>query len=165
MDIQVLGHVGKRYFHRGEWVLKDSSPAQAADLLTELCTPFEDARWWNQPLIGHVGAGDGVEFVVAPGTGYVALYWTGTAERSLNPQPFADAPLLPDDGDDDPLLYWPRSSFLHPADAKRALAEHIATGQQPRSVQWQPWGWEVRQLPLWLKPEMPEYGAFHLISD
>ncbi|WP_157494611.1 hypothetical protein [Kutzneria sp. 744] len=42
---------------------------------------------------------------------------------------------------------------------------HGGAEQQPRSVQWQPWGWEVRQLPLWLKPEMSEYGAFHLISD
>ena len=165
MDVHVLGHVGKRYFRRREWMLRDPSPNQVTGLLAELCAPLDDPEWWNQGLVGPVDGPDGVEFVVAPGTGYVALSWTGTAQRSLNPQPFADAPLLPNDGADDPLLYWPRSSFLHPADAKKALAEHISTGEQPKSVQWQPWGWEVRQLPLWLKPEMPEYGAFHLISD
>ena len=166
MDLQVLGHVGRGYVGRGERVLHDPAPAEVADLLTELCTPDEDPRFWNQPVIGYVGATDGVEFIVAPETGYVALYWTGTAERSLNPQPFADAPLLPDNGGgDDPELYWPRSAYISSGDAKKALAEHIVTGAQPTNVQWQPWGWEVRELPRWLKPEMPEYSGFHLISD
>jgi Immunity protein Imm1 len=165
MDIQVLGWVGRGYVRRGEWVLRQPSPAEVDALLTELCTPYSDPRWWNQPVIGHADAKDGVEFVVAPSTGYIALYWTKTAQRSLNPQPFPDAPLLPDDADDDPLLYWPRSAYLPPADAKKALAEHVATGKQPTCVDWQPWGWEVRALPPWLKPDMPEYDAFHLISD
>jgi hypothetical protein len=55
--------------------------------------------------------------------------------------------------------------LIAPADAKKALAEHIATGAKPTSVQWQPWSWEVRELPHWLEPDMPEYSAFHLISD
>jgi hypothetical protein len=165
VDIQVLGHVGRQYVRRDEWVLRDPGPVQVDNLLTELCAPAEDPRWWNQPLVGHLGAKDGVEFVVAPVTGYVALYWTGTAERSLNPKPFADAALVPDIGDDDPAIYWPRSAFIAPEDAKKALAEHIATGVKPTSVQWQPWSWEVRELPHWLEPDMPEYSAFHLISD
>jgi hypothetical protein len=165
MDIEVLGHVGRHYVRRGEQVLLDPTAAEVARLLAELCTPDDDPEWWNQPVVGHVGATDGVEFVVAPISGYVALYWTGTAERSLNPEPFADAPLLPNDGADDPLVFWPRSSFIAPDDAKRALAEHIATGMKPMSVQWQPWSWEVRELPRWLEPGMPEYGAYHLITD
>ncbi|MBB5897043.1 hypothetical protein [Kutzneria kofuensis] len=136
-----------------------------ADLLTELCAVDDDPEWWNHAVIGRPDAKDGVEFIVAPVSGYIALSWTGTAERSLNPHPFADAPLLPDSGDDDPLIYWPRSAYLHPDDAKKALAEHIVTGAQPTNVQWQPWGWEVRELPGWLTPDMPEYPAFHLISD
>ena len=165
VDIQVLRRVNRRYYRPGDRVLRQPTPAEVADLLTELCTPDDDPRWWNHPVIGHVGAMDGVEFIVAPETGYVALYWTGTAERSLNPQPFADAPLLPDSGDNDPLMYWPRSAYISSSDAKKALAEHIVTGAQPTNVQWQPWGWEVRQLPRWLKPEMPEYSGFHLIED
>lgn len=165
MDIQVLGRVGRHYVRRGERVLHDPGPAEVADLLTELCTPDEDPEWWNQGVVGYVGAKDGVEFVVAPVTGYVALGWTGTEERSLNPKPFADAPLLCRDGADDPLLYWPRSAYLAPVEAKKALAEHLVTGIQPKSVRWQPWSWEVRELPGWLEPDMPEHGAFHLISD
>lgn len=165
VEIQVLGYVERQYVRRGEQVLHDPTQAEVAALLTRLCTPDEDPEWWNSPLVGHVGAGDGVEFVVAPVTGYVALYWTGTAERSLNPTPFADAPLLCNDGADDPLIYWPRSAYLAPEDAKKALAEHIATGVKPASVQWQPWSWECRELPGWLEPDMPEYSGFHLISD
>ncbi|WP_198047018.1 Imm1 family immunity protein [Kutzneria sp. 744] len=93
------------------------------------------------------------------------MSWTGTAERSLNPKPFADAPLLPRDGADDPLVYYPRSAYLPAEEAKKALTEHIVTGAQPTCVQWQPWGWEVRELPVWLTPDMSEYPAFRLISD
>ncbi|MEV6607153.1 Imm1 family immunity protein [Kutzneria sp. NPDC051319] len=165
MDIQVMGHVGRRYVDRGEQVVHDPSPAVITNLLAELCAVDEDPEWWNDGVIGKVGAVDGVGFVVAPVTGYVALSWTGTAERSLNPKPFDDAPLLPRDGADDPLVYYPRSAYLPAEEAKKALAEHIVTGAQPTCVQWQPWGWEVRELPVWLTPEMPEYPAFHLISD
>ena len=165
VDVQVLGHVARRYFDRTERVLNDPSPAELADLLTELCTPGDDPRWWTHATLAQVGTVDGVVVMVAPLTGYVALSWTGTAERSLNPRPFADAPLLPENGDNDPPMYWPRSSYLSPDDAKKALAQHIVTGAQPTNVQWQPWGWEVRQLPRWLKPEMPEYSGFHLIED
>ncbi len=164
-DIEVLRRVGRRYYRPGDRVLRQPSPAEVADLLDDLCLPDVDPEWWNHGVVGYADALDGVEFVVAPRTGYVALAWTGTAERSLNPEPFADAPLLVDNGDNDPPMYWPRSAYLSPAEAKRALAEHIATGAQPTCVQWQPWGFEVRQLPRWLKPEMPEYGAFHLIED
>lgn len=110
-------------------------------MLDELCTPSGDERRWNQPVLSRAGATDGVEFVVAPLTGYVALYWTATMERSLNPRPFPDAPLLPltpNNADDDPMLFWPRSAYLSPVAAKKALAEHIVTGAQPQGVHWQP---------------------------
>ncbi|MEV6606353.1 Imm1 family immunity protein [Kutzneria sp. NPDC051319] len=165
VDIEVLRRVGRRYYRPGDRVLRQPGPAEVADLLDELCRPDEDPEWWNHGVVGRSDADDGVEFMVAPLTGYVALSWTGTAERSLNPEPFADAPLLPDNNDNDPPLYWPRSSYLPPAEAKKALAEHIVTGAQPTCVTWQPWGFEVRQLPDWLKPEMPEYSGFHLITD
>lgn len=165
VDIQVLGYVGQRYVDRGQRVLHDPSPAEMADLLSELCAASDDPRWWTHATLGRVGAVDGVVVVVAPITGYVALSWTGNASRSLNPQPFDDAPLLPNNGDDDPLLYWPRSAYL-PADlAKHALAEHLATGAQPTGVLWQPFSWEVRSLPDWLEPDMEEFAAFHLIKD
>lgn len=164
MDIQVTGRVGQRYVRPGERLLRQPSAAELAELLTELTTPYEDPRWWTHATLGHVDGNDGVEFVVAPGTGYVTLSWTGTGERSLNAAPFADAPLLPVSGDDDPLLYWPRTAYLPTAEAKRALAEHVATGVQPTGVRWQPWGFEVRQLPDWLTPDMPEYSGFHLIE-
>ncbi len=165
MDIDVLGHVGRHYVRRGERVLRDPGPVEVDELLAELCAPYQDPRSLTHANLGRVGAKDGVEFLVAPETGYVALYWTGTAERSLNPTPFADAALVPDSGDDDPLIYWPRSAFIAPEDAKKALAEHIVTGVKPTSVQWQPWSWEVRELPHWLEPDTPEYSAFHLIAD
>ena len=165
VDVQVLGYIGNKYFDRDQRVLHDPSPADLADLVTELCAASDDSRWWTHATLGRVGAVDGVVVVVAPITGYVALSWTGNASRSLNPQPFDDAPLLPNDGDDDPLLFWPRSAYLPAAEAKKALAEHIVTGAQPTSVQWQPWGWEVRALPDWLEPDMAEFGAFHLIED
>ena len=165
IDIQVLRTVGRRYYSPGDRVLHQPSAAEVADLLMELCEPSDDPEWWNHGVVGGPGAPDGVEFMVAPLTGYVALSWTGTAERSLNPNPFADAPLLPDNADDDPPVYWPRSAYLPPVEAKKALAEHIVTGAQPTGVQWQPWGFEVRQLPRWLKSDMPEYSGFHLITD
>jgi hypothetical protein len=165
MDVQVLRRVGRKYYRPGDRVLRQPSAAEIADLLTELCAPSGDPEWWNHGVLGRPDADDGVEFMVAPLTGYVALMWTGTAERSLNPQPFADAPLLPDNADDDPLMFWPRSAYLSPAAGKRALAEHVVTGVRPTSVGWQPWGWEVRELPRWLKPDMPEYSAFHLIEN
>jgi hypothetical protein len=165
VDILVEGHIGRRYYDLGDRVLHDPSPGELTELLTELCTPYEDSRWWTHAILGHVDAKDAVQIVVAPQSGYIALSWTGTAERSLNPHPFVDAPLLPDSGDDEPLIYWPRSSFIPAVEARKALAEHIATGVQPTCVQWQPWGWEVRERPIWLEPDMPEYGAFHLIDD
>ena len=165
VDIQVTGRVGQRYVRPGERLLRDPSAAEVAELLTELTTPYEDPRWWTHATLGHIDGVDGVEFVVAPDTGYVTLSWTGNGERSLNPDPFADAPLLPVSGDDDPMLYWPRSAYVSHVDAKEALAEHVVTGRQPTCVAWQPWGWEVRALPDWLKPEMPEYAGFHLIKD
>jgi Immunity protein Imm1 len=165
VDIEVLGRVRREYFCPGEWVLHQPNPVEVAALLDELCAPSGDERFWNNPVVSHVDATDGVEFVVAPLTGYVALYWTQTAQRSLNPHPFPDAPLLPSSGDDDPMLYWPRSSYLHPADAKKALVEHLVTGRQPTCVAWQPWGWEVHEFPLWLNEDMPEYPYFHLITD
>ncbi|EWM16478.1 hypothetical protein KUTG_06782 [Kutzneria sp. 744] len=165
VDVQVLGRVGRAYFDRGERVLHDPGPADVADLLTELCAPSDDPRWWTHATLAHGGAVDGVVVVVDPLTGYVALSWTGTAERSLNPEPFDDAPLLPENGDNDPPMYWPRSAYLRPAEARKALAEHIVTGAQPTGVRWQPWGFEVQQLPHWLKPEMPECSGFHLITD
>ena len=60
-DIQVLGYIGRHNVDRGERVLHEPSPAEVADLLTELCTPSDDPRWWNQPLVAHVGATDGVD--------------------------------------------------------------------------------------------------------
>ena len=165
VDIQVLRRVGRRYYRPGDRVLHQPSPAEVTDLLDELCRPDEDPEWWNHGVVGRPDANDGVEFMVAPLTGHVALMWTGTAERSLNPHPFKDAPLLMDNNDNDPPMYWPRSAYLSPVDAKKALAEHIVTGAQPTNVQWQPWGWEVRERPRWLKPHMPEYPAFHLITD
>jgi hypothetical protein len=165
MDIQVLGRVGRKHFDRDDRVLRDPGPEELADLVTELCTPYPDSRWWTHATVGHLGAVDGLVVVVAPVTGYVALEWTGDETRSSNPQPFPDAPLLPDNGDDDPHLYWPRSAYLPAAKAKKALAEHLVTGKKPTSVLWQPWAWEVRERPRWLKPEMPEYDAFHLITD
>ena len=163
-DIEVLRSVGRRYYRTGDWVLHAPSPAEVADLLAELCRPDEDPERWNHGVLGRPDANDGVEFMVAPVTGYVALSWTGTAERSLTPHPFKDAPLLVDNNDNDPLMYWPRSAYLPPAEAKKALAEHIVTGAQPTCVQWQPWGFEVRQLPYWLEPDMPEFAGFHLID-
>src|SRR5438445_3627166 len=46
VDLQVLGQVGRQYYHRGERVLRQPSAAEVADLLTELCTPYPDPRWW-----------------------------------------------------------------------------------------------------------------------
>jgi hypothetical protein len=165
VDVQLLGHVGLTYYRRRENVLRQPSPAQVAALLDEVCATSDHPAWWTNVNVGDPDGVDGVQVVVSPQTGYVALMWTGTGERSLNPHPFADAPLEPDNWDDDPLVYWPRSSFLAPADAKRAIAEHIETGVQPTSVLWQPWGFEVLRLPDWLTPDMPEYSSFHLITE
>jgi hypothetical protein len=165
MDVELLGHLGLNSFGRGERVFHRPSPEQLEELLAEVCATSDDRRWWTNVNLGDVNGSDGVQVVVDRLTGYVALSWTGTGERSLNPEPFDDAPLLPDNWDNDPPMYWPRSAYLPAELAKRALAEHIATGAQPTCVQWQPWGFEVRQLPRWLKPEMPEFAGFHLIED
>ena len=63
-------------------------------------------------------------------------------------------------------MYWPRSAYLAPEDAKKALTEHFATRAKPTNVQWQPWSWECRELPYWAEmDDTPELVTFHLISD
>ncbi|GAA0591963.1 hypothetical protein GCM10010174_03820 [Kutzneria viridogrisea] len=167
MDVEVLGHLGHRYYSRGARVLRDASPAQLAELVAEVCSVSgsDDPSWWTSLVVSRTDVPDGLELVVAPGTGYVALAWTGTQQRSLNPDPFTDAPLLARDGADDPPMYWRRNSYLPSGTAKAAVAQYLATGRQPSSVQWQTYGWDVHQLPDWLTAEMPEYEFFHLIEQ
>ncbi|GAA3848056.1 hypothetical protein GCM10022243_12690 [Saccharothrix violaceirubra] len=161
--MEFLEHIAGRYYGLGEWVASTPEEVRTA---VEAMFARQGDRVRTKAAIGRVGESTGLGVLVDPATGYVALHWC-LEEHSLNPEPFPDAPLIPDDGDDDPLHFWMRDAYVSEVVARRAIGEYLATGGRPTSVGWQPWGWEVHELPEWLDDEEREksVGRYRIIGS
>ncbi|MBB4968766.1 Imm1 family immunity protein [Saccharothrix violaceirubra] len=162
-QVQVSEYVAGRYHRPGDWVVDTPEGVRAAvDALFER----HGDKVTTRAIVERLGEDALLGVLVDPVTGYVALHWC-FGEHSLNPEPFADAPLVPEDGDNDPLNFWMRDTYVAEADARRAIEEFVATGNRPTAVRWQPWGWEAYELPDWYDDEGRDEtgGRYHLITD
>ncbi|WP_367132016.1 Imm1 family immunity protein [Saccharothrix sp. HUAS TT1] len=160
MHFNFFGHVKGRYNRSEEPLATTVEEAKAVvdHLLTT--SPSEED---TQVVVSRSDTVDGIEVIVDPGTGYVTLSWSGYLQ-SKNPTPFADAPLIAHNYDDDPLIHMARSSYVSVEVAREALYQYVETGGQPTAVEWEPQVFEVYELPGWVADEPEEARHFVLIE-
>lgn len=160
MQINFIGHVKGEYQGRGKLVA--ATVEQAKEVIARLLT-VSDAEPDTQVVVSRSDGVDGIEVVVDPKTRYVTLSWNGSLQ-SKNPTPFADAPLIAHNYDDDPLLHMARNSYVSPETAKNALHQYVETGEKPTAVEWEPQLFEVYEYPYWAAGDPEAAKHFTLIE-
>jgi Immunity protein Imm1 len=163
VQVEFRGRIAGKYRASGTPIDSTDTDALTA-AITELYVPPPVVGRWTDADVHAAGANHVLMVVVQPDTGRTVLNWGGTA-HTYNDAPFEDAPLLPVDGDDDPLNYWMRNSYIPAGDAQRAIAEYAQTGERPACVHWQDFGFEVHRLPHWLESEPDAVPHYHLITQ
>jgi hypothetical protein len=156
--IEVTGDVGETYCRDGELV---ADSIDAAHPVIQRLFEASTSDFWTHAWIRHHGCTDSLMVVVDPISKYAVLAWNNTLHTK---GAYADAPLLPVDGDDEPLTYWMRNSYLPRGDAETAIIQFVTTGHQPTCVPWQAWGYEVHALPGWTRNSPESIQHFHLIE-
>jgi hypothetical protein len=153
------GHIAGKHYNTSELVASTESEIQEVVNLLFTTQP----EWKSNGLMIRTGSDNALGVILDPFTHYVVLEWS-SGEQSFNPHPFVDANLIGVDYDNDPLNYYKRDAYISEVDARAAVWEYINTGQRPATIQWQPFGYEVYELPSWLEdlPELRE--RYFLIS-
>jgi Immunity protein Imm1 len=160
MRVEFTGQMDGKYLRDGEMVTEGWEDTRAAvDVLFDRSSEEQ----WTHAHMRLSGTETSMSVVVDPTSRAAILLWHA-GYVSLNPTPLADAPLMPVDGDDEPLSYWLRNSYIPRPVAETGIREYLETGERPTSVQWQDWAYEVYTMPSSVDNDPDLAPLYHLIT-